>query len=251
MHPLTLIKLFIPLLIIQLSCTMEAQDFSGTYQGSLNGDAVTLNLQGKKNQYAGELNDGSNRYAVEATVQNKILTGTCKEVNLGFSFTMSGAFQGNTLPLKVTMMGITQEIVLQKTGTKASTDSREAEGNPSSRKEHDPQLVGTWTRQEQYNSGYGGGYMSNESSMIFRADGTMADAGSRTMVGGSGFSGHSGSGGGGAIPGLTWHTEGKNLYLTITENGKTQTQLLGRYGFHENAMMITGQDGTKLLFYRN
>ena len=111
--------------------------------------------------------------------------------------------------------------------------------------------MGKWTRQENYNSGYGGGYMSSESSLVFLADGRVSDGGSRTVVGGSDFSGSSSGGGNGIVEGLTWYTENQKLYLTATENGKTQTECLGKYGFHENAMMITAQDGTKLLFYRN
>jgi hypothetical protein len=93
--------------------------------------------------------------------------------------------------------------------------------------------------------------MSSESSLVFLADGRVSDGGSRTVVGGSDFSGSSSGGGNGIVEGLTWHTENQQLYLTATENGKTQTECLGKYGFHENAMMITAQDGTKLLFYRN
>lgn len=227
-----------------------AQDYSGQYSGSLNGDAVTLSLQGNNSQYTGELYDGSNRYTVQAAIRDKNLSGTCTEVNLGFSFDLAGVFQGATLNLQLTLLGITQEIVLQKTGTQAPAGKTAATGG-ANRKPRDPALVGKWTRQENYNSGYGGGYMSNESSLVFLADGRVADGGSRTVVGGSDFSGKSSGAGSGIVEGLTWHTENQQLYLTATENGKTQTQCLGRHGFHENAMMITAQDGTKVLFYRN
>ncbi|MBN8679963.1 MAG: hypothetical protein J0M29_17170 [Chitinophagales bacterium] len=227
-----------------------AQDYSGQYTGSLNGDAVTLSLKGSGANYTGELYDGSNRYTVQANILDKKLNGTCTEVNLGFSFGLAGVFQGNTLNLQLSLLGITQEILLQKNGTQTGVQKPTTQAS-ADRKQRDPALVGKWTRQENYNSGYGGGSMSNESSLVFHADGRVADGGSRTVVGGSDYSGSSSSGGNGIVAGLTWHTENQQLYLTATENGQTQIQCLGKYGFHENVMMITAQDGTKVLFYRN
>jgi hypothetical protein len=236
--------------LILLPGLLLAQDYSGQYSGSLNGDAVTLSLKSNRDQYTGELYDGSNRYSVKATLQGKNLSGSCTEVNLGFSFDLAGVFQGNNLQLQLTMLGVTQELLLQKNGTQAPAGKTSATTG-ADRKQRDPALVGKWTRQENYNSGYGGGYMSSESSLVFLADGRVSDGGSRTVVGGSDFSGSSSGGGNGIVEGLTWYTENQKLYLTATENGKTQTECLGKYGFHENAMMITAQDGTKLLFYRN
>ncbi len=241
---------FIPFFICIFPGFLLAQDYSGQYSGSLNGDAVTLSLKGNSGQYTGELYDGSNRYTVQAAIRDKNLSGTCTEVNLGFSFDLAGVFQGATLNLQLTLLGITQEIVLQKNGALAGAEKTTAQANTGG-KQRDPALVGKWTKQENYNSGYGGGYMSSESSLVFLADGRVADGGSRTGVGVSDFSGNSSVAGSGIVEGLTWHTENQQLYLTATENGKTQTQCLGRYGFHENAMMITAQDGTKVLFYRN
>lgn len=243
-------KWCLALLLCQFSLAAQAQDYAGQYTGFFNGDAVSLSLQATNGQYSGILDDGSNKYQVKAVKQDQNLVGSCTEPNLGFSFQMVGMLQGNTLNLQLTLLEVTQELALQKQGA-ASTAGKTASPPKPDQKQRDPALVGKWTRQENYNSGYGGGYMSNESSLIFLADGRMADGGSRTMVGGSGFSGQSGDKGNGVIAGLTWHTENQQLYLTASENGKTQTQCLGKYGFHENAMMITAKDGTKALFYRN
>lgn len=125
-------------------------------------------------------------------------------------------------------------------------------GNSVAAKQHDQALVGSWTSQSNYNSGgYGQGSMSSESTLILLADGRVADGGSRTVVGGSGWSGSSGGAATGVVDGVYWFTENKKLYLQAVQNGKTEVQALGKYYMENNHLLITAENGSKVLFYRS
>jgi hypothetical protein len=93
--------------------------------------------------------------------------------------------------------------------------------------------------------------MSSESTLILLADGRVADGGSRTVVGGSGWSGSSGGSATGVVDGVYWFTENKKLYLQADQNGKTEVQSLGKYYIENNRLLITADNGNKVLFYRS
>lgn len=232
---------------------LPAQDFSGTYSGTYNGDPVNLLLSSSgPNTYTGTMNDSHLTYEVVARSGGKNLTGTCSEKAMGLVLNMTGVLNGTNLSLSLAMMGAVIAVELKKGGsnsTAAATASTSGPKPPADA-QHDPALVGRWVRQSNYNSGYGQGSMSSESVMILYADGRLADGGSRTVTSGSDWSGTSTSQGNGVVEGVIWYNKGKQLYLQSNVNGKTETQLLGRYYIENNNMLITGQDGTKVLFYK-
>ena len=118
---------------------------------------------------------------------------------------------------------------------------------------HPQELLGTWTKEELYQSGQGDSYMgaSASESMTFLAGGRMAESGSSATISGSNYSGQSSGQGTGVIPGLVWYTIGNQLYLQVTENGQTQNVHLGKYYVENNNMLITGTNGEKILLTRS
>jgi hypothetical protein len=171
---------------------------------------------------------------------------TCKEQNLGVQLTLNGHLQGSALSLKLEFWGTLIPLELQK---KPSNHS--ASAPHQDQRQRDPALVGKWVRQSNYNSsGFGQGSMATETSLVLLADGQVADGGSRTVVGGSSWSGSSSKQGGSILPGLIWYTQNRQLYLQITEHGQTQVQLLGSYYVENQNMLVTGTDGTKVLYYK-
>ena len=110
-------------------------------------------------------------------------------------------------------------------------------------------MIGTWTKEELYQSGYGDAYMGagTSQSMTFLQGGRMAEAGSSSYISGSDYNGQSSDDGGGVIPGVIWYTIGNQLYMQGTENGRTQTVHLGKYYIENNNMLITGTNGEKIL----
>lgn len=241
----------IPILLF-LTSSLSAQNFTGKYTGTYEGDPVVLTLNNTGgNAYTGDMNDGSNNYKIVATSQGKTLKGTCTEITQNITLDMSGTLEGAKLAIKLNFMGVDLDFEVFKEGGQKPATAKPQAAAPKDNKQRDPVVVGRWVRQENYNSGYGqSGSMSSESSLVFLADGRVADGGSRTVVGGSDFSGSSSSEAGGVVEGLIWYTDKQNLYLQVTENGKTETQMLGRYYVENNNMLVTGQDGTKVLFYR-
>lgn len=239
----------LPILLF-LSTTLSAQNFAGKYTGTYEGDPVVLTLTSTGgNTYSGDMNDGSNNYKISATAQGKTLKGTCTETTQNIALDMSGTLEGAKLAVRLNFTGVNLDFDVFKEEKSAAAKPQSAA--PKDNKQRDPALVGRWTRQENYNSGYGqSGSMSSESSLVFLADGRVADGGSRTVVGGSDFSGSNSAEASGVVEGLIWYTDKQNLYLQVTENGKTETEMLGRYYIENNNMLVTGQDGTKVLFYR-
>lgn len=229
---------------------MDAQDFSGQYTGTYNNDPVVLLLSTTAaNTYAGTMSDGTLNYQVSATGAGNTLKGTCTEPTLGMNLDLTGILSGNNLQLSLSILGSTIQVALVKAGSPATT--KPAAKPLAANASHDPALVGRWTKQTNYNSGYGqSGSMSTEEQMMFYEDGRLADGGSRTVTSGSDWSGSNSSEGAGVLPGVFWYSKQQQIYLEVTENGKTQTVLLGKYYIENNNMLITGQDGTKMLFYK-
>lgn len=238
------------LLLLFSAATLTAQDFSGTYTGTYNGDEVVMKLTTTTaNTYTGTINDSQTTYAVAAQSTGKNLKGTCTEKSLGLDMQLTGVLTGATLSLNLSMMGAVITFELKKAGTQVAVVAAPSAQIPSDAK-RDPAVVGRWTHQSNYNSGYGQGSMSSESVMVFYADGRLADGGSRTVTSGSDWSGSSSDQGSGVVEGVVWYTKDRQLYLQSTENGKTETQLLGKYYIEDGKMLITAQNGNKMLLYK-
>ncbi|MBI1226980.1 MAG: hypothetical protein GC192_17245 [Bacteroidetes bacterium] len=244
-------------LIISLPC-LQAQDFSGQYNGEYNGDAVQLTLESAgTSKWSGVMTDSEQTYKITATSQGKDLSGKAACEALGISLDLSGRLNGNVLDLKMSFMGVEMPVALQRSGTTKTPTTNAPSGKtgampklPANAK-HDPALVGTWERQENYNSGAGmDGYYSNSSFLAFNADGTLSDLGGETMVGSNAGSGRAGSGGSGIVPGVKWYTENKGLFLVATDGVQTETARLGRYYIENGTLLITADNGTKQLFYK-
>jgi hypothetical protein len=228
-----------------------SQSFAGKYNGVYQGEPVVLTLAVSDGEsYAGVLDDSHNQYNVTARAQGTELTGQARESSLGLTLQLHGALKGNQLSLKLSIMGVELPIELYREN-KGEAPSRQS-ASPVSGRQRDQALVGSWTNQSNYNSsGFGQGSMSSESTLILLADGRVADGGSRTVVGGSGWSGSSGGAATGVVDGVYWFTENKKLYLQAVKNGKTDVQVLGKYYMENNHLLITADNGNKVLFYRS
>ena len=238
------------LLLLLSAATLPAQDFSGTYTGTYNGHPVVMKLTTTTaNTYTGTINDSQTTYAVAAQSTGKNLKGTCTEKSLGLNMQLTGVLNGANLSLNLSMMGAVITFELKKAGAQVAVVAATPAPIPSDAR-RDPAVVGRWTHQSNYNSGYGQGSMSSESVMIFYADGRLADGGSRTVTSGSDWSGSSSDQGSGVVEGVVWYTKDRQLYLQSTANGQTETQLLGKYYIEDGKMLITAQGGNKMLLYK-
>lgn len=250
-------------LFFSLICyTMVQAQWSGTYYGTVNGDAVVMNLTQNGTAVTGDMKDSQQTYIVSGTVNGNTLTGTAVENNLALNFGLT-AEKANTIlncKLIIEMNGERAEIPFS---VEKSVDGTAEQ--PSSQETAIPEkipfpagstfptaLQGKWTKSEIYNSGYGDNYMGStfSQSMTFFADGSIADNGSSATMSGSDYSGQSADSGSGKLPGVGWYAKKNDLYLIAFAEGKWQSVLLGTWYVENNHLLITGTNGEKQLFGR-
>jgi hypothetical protein len=248
-------SLFLTLILSSIATAQTA--FIGSYKAFYNNDNMLLTLKSNgANSLTGEMTDSQQKYIVNATTKGNAIKGTAFEATLNITFTFEGSLNGSQLPLNFTLNanGQTANLAINFTKNEAASAAPTTTAPPQYSKQqlpsgatNDPNLVGKWTKNESYNSGYGDNFQSGSfsQSMILFADGSVSDGGSRAGVSGSNYSGYS-QGGGQALPNVLWYNINNQLYLQATENGKSQTIHLGRYYIENGKMLITGANGQKL-----
>ena len=92
-------------------------------------------------------------------------------------------------------------------------------------------------------------FIQKQELMTFGEDGSLIYGGSKTSVGGN-MSDYSEQAGG-EIPNVVWHTKENCIYLTAKDkSGKQETAKLGKYYIEDGKMLITSDDGTKLVLLK-
>jgi len=251
-------RLVILLLTLCISYEIFAQNqWTGQYEGLLNGDKVILTLQlSGKNQLSGSMKDSGNNYNVSGTYSDKNFTGKATEVNLGIEFLMESMLNGSELntTLAIDVFGVIQKIQVlffKKTEGSIQVLPKIKGKNPVANKSKDSGVIGSWVKESNYSSGYSQnnsyGAMNFTETMTFLSDGTMLNGGSNVVVSGNNYTGESSSQVANIIEGLFWYTDGNKIYLHITENNQSQTVELGTYFIENKHMLITGTNGIKML----
>ncbi|MCB0647353.1 MAG: hypothetical protein KDC49_11870 [Saprospiraceae bacterium] len=236
--------------------------WTGTFTGQVNGDnaVMVLKVQGTKVQ--GTLKDTYQTFKISGDINGNRLAGDAVEESLGLEVGILGELKGDDafMKLVVVFLGQTSETPFQlrrqnKSGsaTKSEPAQQSSIASTPAGANLDPRIVGTWTKNETYNSGYGDNFMGANfsQSMTFMGDGRLAEGASSASISGSNYSGKSSGGGSNVLEGVTWYTKGKSLYLRVKQNGQQQDVMLGSYYVENGKMLITGQDGTKLLLIKN
>lgn len=254
------LSLFVMLFSVLSLETYAQNPFVGTFTGSTNGDIVTLTLQSQSgNTLVGKMKDSQQIYDVNATTNGSKINGTAVEKTMNLTFILNGTLNGNHL-----LMGMTIEVLGQKqalevdftkqNATTASTKAPEqtplyAKPNLPAGGKIDQNLVGKWVNEQIYNSGSGDSFLGGTTtqSLIFYADGSLSDGGSSTTVSGSNYYGSSSDKGASpAIPNVSWYVQNQHIFIKDFVSG--QTVDLGRYYIENGALLITGNNGKKLLF---
>lgn len=250
-------------LIIQGQASVNADPLSGQYRANLQGDELVLGINLKSGtSYIGTMTDSHQKYALNLELSDgTTVRGTAKEYSLGLQFDVSGKLNGDRLSLTFTVEvgNERNEMIIDfaREGSDSpllTTSENQPKAMPGLPKDatHPQELVGTWIKEELYNSGYGDNYMGAgfSQSMTFLANGQLSEGGSAASMSGSNYTGQSSGEGSGVIPGVKWYTIGNQLYMQVTENGQTQEAHLGRYYVENNNMLITGTNGEKILLKR-
>ncbi|MES2557013.1 MAG: hypothetical protein V4604_12735 [Bacteroidota bacterium] len=241
--------------------TFYAQ-WSGTYYGTVNGDAIVMNLLQDGTKVSGDMNDSQQTYVISGTTTGNSFSGTAVESTYALNFGLTAERSDAVLNCKliIEMNGERTEVpftvekaIAKETETASTQTEKTPEKIPFPANVTFPMaLQGKWTKSETYNSGNGDNYMGStfSQSITFYADGSISDNGSSATMSGSDYSGQSAHAGNGKIPGVGWYTKEKNLYLIAYAEGKWQSVLVGTWYTENNALLITGSNGNKELFTR-
>lgn len=234
--------------------------WSGHYEGLLNGEKVTLTLQtAGTNQLTGNMKDSENNYSVRGSFVGNKFNGKATEINLGIVFEVESVMNGSNLStsLAIDVLGTVQRLNVDfvKKESINSTLSNNNLKNPVSNKSRDSRIIGAWSKETNYSSGYGSngsyGSMNMVEKMEFLSDGRISNGGNNTTVGGSNYFGQSSEQGGNLIEGIYWYTEGNKIFLYLNDKNQAQTVELGSYYLENRHLLITGINGEKLLLSKN
>lgn len=249
------------LLSVKVLSQTPSDPLPGNYSGFYNGDALSLVMYAPEgNNYSGTLNDSYQTFSVNLTRSGTTVKGTATESSHGLVFRVSGSIMDNQLQLQldIDIQGtpVSMNLTLSKEGAIQASGSTLTSGgaqiNLPANAQHPSSLIGTWKKEELYQSGYGDNYMGAgfSQSMTLLPDGQMADAGSNSYISGSNYSGQSSDSNYNVIPDVRWYTIDNQLYLIGFENGAVQTVHLGRWYVEGNNLLITGTNGEKILLQR-
>ena len=254
--------LFLYLLTFSIFNALIGQNpFSGTYNGQYNGDNIVLMLQSSNStSLIGKMTDSQQSYEVSANSKDNQIQGKAVEKKLNLTFILNGQLVDSQLNMQMTLELNGQKQVLDVVFVKqnsAVSAKKPPTATPPQKVKfpngamHDPNLVGLWAKSETYNSGSGDNFMGSnfEQSMVFFADGSLGEGGSRTSISGSNYSGYT-EGGARALPGVYWYNIGNQLYIYTVQNGQTASTHLGKYYIENGAMLITGANGQKMLLQK-
>jgi hypothetical protein len=249
-------------LSIQSQTNVKPVVFAGNYSVMVNADKLTLVIEPNGGStYTGVLNDGYTSLTLVFELTGTVFTGVGKEASTGVDIHVKGGIEGDQLLFNIVLDPLVDEVAYTLNFMR---DGTEINGHPGignvtqsimdfpSGATHPEEMLGTWTKEELYQSGYGDAYMGagTSQSMTFLSGGRLAEAGSSSYISGSDYSGQSTGQGEGILPGVTWYTIDNQLYMQVNENGQTQNVHLGKYYVENNNMLITGTNGEKILLTR-
>lgn len=249
------------LLFILVNSSSIAQ-WTGEYLGTLSGDKIHLKLTQTGHKITGTLTDSQQSFDVFGEIEGNRFAGEANEERLGLNITLLIEKKDQSLNciLAFEYLGEITEtpFTLTKIDSSANLTSELSDKTISSNIPFPSQaafpssIIGRWTKNESYNSGYGDNFMGANfsQSMSLNADGTVSEGGSSASMSGSFYSGQTNSYGEKKVEGLGWYTMNNQLYLFVFHEGKWQSVLLGRWYVEANNMLITGINGEKLLLSR-
>lgn len=203
------------------------------------------------------LSDGTANYNVAAEIAGKRFAGDATHTNLGLKPAILGELNNDVLSIILIF-----EILDEKTEVKMDLIKEASEVLKINKSkiqlqipknaQNDSQLVGTWIKEENYNSGSGTHFMGStfSQSLTFFADGSLADGESKATISGSNFFGQTQSPESIKTPGVVWYTRANQLYLGIDQNGSQQEVHYGRFYIENGNMLITSSNGTKMLLHK-
>ena len=241
-----------------MNCVYAQSPFSGTYKGYYNNETIELTLnQVRDNQLNGKLSDASSIYNVVAEFEGNRFAGDAHNPGLGLKPVILGELKNGVLSIVLVfeIAGTRSEIKVDMQKVPEQKGDENLATTPISipkNATNDNKFIGTWVKEENYNSGAGSDFMGStfSQSLTFFEDGTLADNGSAATISGNNYLGQSKSNESIKTPGVVWYTRSNQLYLGVVQNGIQQEVQLGRFYIENGNMLITSSNGTKMLLHK-
>lgn len=235
--------------------------WTGTYSGVTNGDQIEMTLYQNGSEISGSMKDSYQVFDIVGTVNGDQFLGTATETTYLLKFELKASKSGNTLECKLSISifdNISENVfTVQRDGENSNGTSEQVTSVsttipfPADATFPDA-LIGNWTKNESYNSGYGDNFMGANfsQSMSFNADGTLSEGASSASMSGSNYSNQSSGGGTGIIEGVGWYAKQKNLYFIVLNEGSWTSVHAGTWYAENGNLLLTGTNGEKVLMSR-
>jgi hypothetical protein len=222
-----------------------ASTWAGSYRGDVAGTTASLKLAEEGSDLSGTIDADGYVYRLRAKASGTTASGVFEDPQTGGQGQLGLERIASGVAVSITVPGAPQALRLEfhenggggpgPAGAGGGTATAGGGG------QHDPVLVGTWTRNETMSSGDFS--MVTKHWMVIRADGTYA-----VGTGGSTASGSAGSleSGGGTGSSGRWRTQGN---VVLIEDGGSY-QPYARYYVEGNSLMITSANGSREVWHR-
>ncbi len=243
------------------SLLLGAQNFSGTYTGTYEGNALSLVLRADGDALSGTLSDGQSIFDISAYGQGNYWVGTATDKNTQVQAIIAGELKASQLEVALTidiehvitlsLQRLHQGATLPPTGQNYG-QQQQATTSPSAKLANkgnvDAQLVGSWVKSLNNSSGYGSDMAYLQTDVLFRinADGAFEYGATRSVGGGSNWSYDGSQWSAPQFSGIL-RSEGNHIYV-LQSNGQAvpeAQQKMGTYFIDGNRMATTGNDGKK------
>jgi hypothetical protein len=234
----------------------QQDPYAGTFSGSLQGDPITLELTpAGSGRLTGQMRDSQQTFAVTAETANGAIRGAASETTYGITLDFTGRLSGNALTLTFTVQGMDMEgfdVAFTRSGSTGQQAPPPTGVIVEDGRTRDPALVGTWVNEQIYISGYGDNFMGSTTitRITLAQDGRVFEGASSTTMGGSNYTGQSNGEGAGEVPGVRWYSKDREIWFSVTQDGVTQQARMGRYAVDGPNMLVTADNGEKMLFRR-
>src|SRR3546814_74030 len=160
----------------------HAHEWPGMYRGDIAGTPATLQLTEAGGALHGVIDAGGYRYLLQVRAAGTTASGTFQDPQAGGTGEASLALAGDVIEVAVVFAAAApaREIGLSFTrdGASVVTEPAPAPGDA----EHDPRLVGTWTRNDTLRSG--DATLVTQLVLIVNPDGTFVRRVDKTVGGG-------------------------------------------------------------------
>jgi hypothetical protein len=232
-------------------------DFGGTWEGTVDGTASTVELKQEGTSLSGKVAVGNYAYQMSGTVDGESAKGILTDPS-GAAMEYTAKRSGDDLTISVSNpFGGNRDFSFKRKaggeksgggvpsgslwGGAAGGGGASPSGSPgSSSAERDTALVGSWSRTEGMSSG--GASFAAQQLLRINADGTFEQGAGRAAGGGAGWSASSGNGT--EVVGRgKWSTKGNIVHVDGAP--------YARYYVEGSKLMFTFGDGSRQIWYRS